>query len=183
MTNQGWGTPPVANAEAGAAETPEQFNARRDAEILSWRGLKQQLDFYKLEENKARLAVTATLFPTPKKGTQRYELGAGYKVKLVHGNNYKLGNKDLVDPVEGEAIPINKQVEALEDAIREVGNEGSFLADRLIKWKPELSESEYLALDPENETHMKVKALIDANLTITPATPQLTLEEPKAPKA
>ena len=187
MANEGWGNiaseaTAEATAEAGAAETQEQFIARRDAEILEWRGLKEQSSFYVNAEREARAKVTATLFPAARKGTQRYELGAGYKVKLVYGFNYKLGNKELVDPATNELTPINKQGKVVEDPIGEIGNEGPFLAERLIRWKPELVEKEYLALDPEIPAHVEVKALIDAILTITPATPTLELEEPKAAK-
>jgi hypothetical protein len=184
MTNQGWGVPPAeANVEAAPVETPEEFAARRDNAILTWRHDKQQLDFWKGNEAARRAEVTAICFPEAKKGTQRYPLGSGYALKLVYGYNYKLGNKEMVDPINpGEAIPVRKQVEMLEDAIAELGNEGPFLAQRLIKWTPELVEREYLALDSDNETHMKAKALIDAILTITPASPQLALEEPKASK-
>lgn len=182
MNNAGWGDyNPEVQAVAGAAETPEAFTARRDAEILGWREDKQQLDFWKEREAASRITVSATLFPTPRKGTQRYELGAGYKVKLIHGLNYTLGDKDMVDPLRpGETIPVNRQVEDLQEAIAQVGNEGAFLADRIIKWRPELSATEYEALDPENPNHMRIKELIDAILTIKPASPQLTLEEPKA---
>jgi len=181
MTTEGWGNVPAeVNAEVNAGESKEAFNARRDAELLEWRSLKEQAAFYTAQEKEARAKVTATLFPQATKGTQRYELGHGYKVKLVYGFTYTLGNKDLVDPATNEKIPVNKQVEELENAIAQLGNEGPFLADRLIKWKPELVEREYLALDKENPTHMEAKELIDAILTVKPASPQLTLEEPKA---
>lgn len=196
MTNQGWGNPapetpaaegwgniaPEATAEAAPAETPEEFAARRDNAILTWRNNRQQLDFWKTEEANIRADVTAICFPNARKGTQRYDLGAGYKLKLVYGFNYTLGNKEMVDPSTNELIPVNKQVEDLEEAISQLGNEGPFLAERLIRWKPELVEKEYLALDPEIPAHAEAKALIDAILIVKPASPQLTLEEPKPPK-
>lgn len=182
MTN-GWAAmQPEATVEAGAGETPAEFQARRDREILEWRGLKEQAAFYVEREREARAKVTGTLFPEARKGTQRYELGQGYKVKLVYGFTYTLGDKDLIDPATGNKVPVASQVEGIEDAIEELGNEGPFLVERLFRWKPELVEKEYLALDPENPTHVKVKALIDSILTVKPASPQLELEEPKAKK-
>lgn len=184
MNNTGWGDyKPEAAVEAAPAETPEEFAARRDKEILAWNADKQQLGFYKAQEAASRAAVATTLFPTPRKGTQHYELGHGYKVTLVHGLTYTLGNKDMPDPLNpGETIKVEKQVEDLQEAIANLGNEGPFLAERLIKWKPELSETEYKALDADNPTHMQAKALIDAILTTKPASPQLTFVEPKPAK-
>ncbi len=77
-------------------------------------------------------------------------------------------------------VPIESQVNGVIDAIEalEIGG-GSLLANRLIKWKPELVASEYEKLNPEFELDIKAKALIDSILTIKPASPQLTLEEPK----
>lgn len=127
-----------------------------------------------------RVKVTETLFPTPKKGTQRYALNGGYNVKLVHGWTYSLGIKDMPNPdVEGETIPINKQIEDLQQAISETGNEGPLLAERLIKWKPELLPSEYLKLNPDYPVEKQIKDMIDALLTVKPASPQLAFEEPK----
>lgn len=182
MNNAGWGDYQAeVKVEAASEETEEAFRARRDAAILGWREDKQQATFWKQRETASRATVSSILFPNPVKGTQRYDLGAGYKVKLVFGFNYTLGIKDMPNPLEpGETISIEKQAEDLQEAIRQVGNEGPFLADRLIKWKPELSATEYEALDPDNPNHMKIKALIDAIMTKKPASPQLELEEPKA---
>jgi hypothetical protein len=57
------------------------------------------------------------------------------------------------------------------------------IAERIVKWKPDLSVSEYETLAAsENETDIKAKTLIDAILTVKPASPQLTFEPPKAAK-
>jgi hypothetical protein len=183
MTNEGWaGYNAEANAEAAPTETPQAFAARRDNEIMEWRGLKEQATFYVEQERLARAKVASTLFPNAHKGTQRYELGAGYKVKLQYGFTYTLGDKDLVDPATNAKVPIASQVEGIEDAIAALGNEGPMLADRLIRWKPELVESEYLKLNPEFEIEKQVKALIDSILTVKPKSPVLELEEPKPAK-
>lgn len=147
--------------------------------IQSWREAKFALDQWKNIEAERRAAASQAYFANPTKGTNRVELGGGYKLKLVFGYNYTLGNKDMIDPATNEKVPIAKQVEALEDAIDALGNEGPFLRERLIRWKPELVESEYLKLNPEFPIEKEVKELIDAILTIKPASPQLTFEEPK----
>ena len=174
-----WPSPESGQVVAPQAETAEQYIARRDAEISQWLADKAALEAAKAAEAKSRAAVTATLFPTPTKGTQRYDLNAGYKVKLVHGLNYKLGDKDKIGD-DGQKIPVRKQVEALVERIAAVGNEGPLLADRLIKWTPELVPGEYEALDSDFEEQAKIRALVDEMLTVTAASPQLTFEEPKS---
>lgn len=169
-------------AVVGAVETAEQFAARRDALINNWLAEKQRSTAAVEAERGIRANLTTLLFPTPVKGTQRYALNAGYNIKLVHGMTYTLGDKDMIDPATNTKVPIETQVEAVLKEISDMGNEGPLLAERLVKWKPELSESEYLKLDITLETDRKIKDLIDSILTIKPSSPQLTFEEPKAKK-
>lgn len=187
MNTEGWpsighNNPPAeVSVEVGAApiETPEEFVARRDAEIQTWLDAKPALEQAKSFEAEARAIVTKTLFPSPKKGTQRYNLNGGYKVKLVYGLTYSLGDKDKVDD-EGKKVSIESQVRAIEEKICDLGAEAELLCERLIRWKPELSASEYEKLDADNPTQLAIRNLIDQILTVKPASPQLTFEEPKA---
>ena len=152
----------------------EDWNFKRDQLLSQWIAAKDQLAVIKETEMELRKQVQAMLFPNPVKGTQRYELGGGYKVKLVHKLNYKLGNKDLVDPDNGNKIPVNDQVEAVMNEIEKCGNEGAFLVDRLIKTSYDLSVSEYEKL--END---QIKKLIDSILITSDAAPTLELETPQ----
>lgn len=161
-------------------EEPEAFRLRRNAEIEHWLNSKPALENAKQIEMDWRNKVSATLFPNPVKGTQRYDLGGGFKVKLVHGLTYSLGNKEAVDD-EGKKIAVRTQVEDLEQRIIDkFGDVGDQLIKRLISWKPELSGSEYEKLDPDNVVELEVRNMIDEVLTIKPASPQLAFEEPKA---
>jgi len=183
MSAEGWGA--VASevvVEPVAAETPEQFVARRDAAIAAWRAAVEPKKQWENYEKDCRAGVVGLCFPVKVKGTQRVELPGGYKLKLVHSVTYSLGNKDLVDPVLQEKVPIEAQIKGVLEQIAALGNEGPMLADRLVKWKPELSATEYEALNPEFDLEAKAKALIDTIVNTKPASPQLTLEEPKAPK-
>lgn len=178
----GHNNPPLEIAvEVGTApiETPEAFVERRDKEIQTWLDAKPVLEQAKSAEAEARATVTKTLFPEPKKGTQRYNLNSGYKVKLVYGLTYTLGDKDKVDD-EGKKVSIESQVRAIEEKICDLGAEAELLCERLIRWKPELSASEYEKLDSDNATQLAIRNLIDGILTVKPASPQLTFEEPKA---
>ncbi len=210
MNNQGWGEQPAAighnsgeasgwpvtqtEAEAVApvqtfevkypgqpeTEDPEHFRIRRNAEIEHWLAAKPVLESAKQNEMDLRGKVSSTLFPSPKKGTQRYALGGGFNVKLVYGLTYTLGDKDKIDADSGMKIPIRKQIEDLEQSIIDKhGEAGLQLVKRLISWKPELSGSEYEKLDPDNPLEVEVRGMIDELLTIKPASPQLTFEEPK----
>lgn len=187
MNNEGWpsmghNNPPLEVAVETASapiETPEEFVARRDKEIQTWLDAKPVLETAKSAEAEARAIVTKTLFPEARKGTQRYNLNGGYKIKLVYGLTYTLGDKDKVDG-EGKKVSIESQVRAVEEKIAALGAEAELLLDRLIKWKPELSGSEYEKLDGDNPTQLAIRNLIDEVLTIKPASPQLSFEEPKA---
>lgn len=178
----GWPNQPEAEATVTPAPIEDEaaFIARRNHEIQCWLNQKESATAAADLERQYRDKVTTTLFPTPKKGTQRYQLSGGYAVKLVHVITYTLGDKDLVDEGSGMKVPIRKQVEAVLGKVAELGNEGPLLADRLVKWKPELDVKEYEALDPDNATHVEAKRLIDEILTTKPGAPQLAWEEPKA---
>ena len=185
MNSDGWpsmghNNPPAeVSVEAAPTETPEAFVARRDSEIQSWLDAKTVSTTAVEAEKEARGKLTATLFPTPKKGTQRYNLNGGYAIKLVYGVRYELGDKDKAD-AEGNKISIESQVRAVEETIANLGAEAELLLERLIKWKPELSGSEYEKLDTTNEVQAAIKRELDKLITVKPNSPQLTFEEPKA---
>lgn len=161
-------------------EEPEAFRMRRNAELQRWLDERQNLTNIKEVEMSARKCITSTLFPTPKKGTQRYDIGGGYKVKLVHGYTYSIGIKDKTDD-EGEAIPIEKQVRDAEQAVLDKhGKIGEQILKRLITWTPTLSGSAWEKLDKEDETEADVKAMLQSLVTTKDSSPQLEFEEPKA---
>jgi hypothetical protein len=151
----------------------------RDDLITKWLAEKRLLDAHKEQELISRKMVSDYLFPSPTKGTNRYKLNGGYAIKLVFGYNYRLGNEEAIDPKTNAKIPVAEQVNKLQDLIEALGERGAMISERIIKWTPALVDKEYLALDPENEVDKAIKFLIDQMLTITPATPQLTFEEPK----
>ena len=139
-----------------------ELTAAQNALLANWKLAKEQLEVAKEVEMELRKQVQSTFFLSPEKGTQRVDLPYGYKLKLVHKVNYTLGNNDLVN-------------KALDD-IATAGNEGTFIAERLVSWKPSLSVSEYNILDP------KYKVIIDKVLTTKDGAPTIEIEEPKAKK-
>lgn len=161
-------------------EEPEAFRLRRNAEIESWLNNKANAANAVQIERDSRAKVTATLFPQPKKGTQRYDIGGGFKIKLAHSITYVLGDKDKEDE-GGNKISIESQVQEIEKAITDAhGEVGAQMLKRLIKWKPELSGAEYEKLDVNNPAEAFAKAEIAKILTTKPGSPQLEFEEPKA---
>ena len=150
--------------------TPAQLaNARRDVLIIGWRDAKDAATKAVAAELAARNALME-LFPEPKEGVNTLELGNGYALKLTHKMNYTLSNSDK--PKDGNT-PL--ATDAALDAIEKLGNEGSFIAKRLVKWKPELSVTEYRLLLDDSP----IKKAIDKALKIAPATPSFELVAPK----
>jgi hypothetical protein len=139
----------------------------RDQLLAKWDEAKKVLDAAKTSEMEARKAVSDYCFPNASEGTNRIELNNGFALKCVAKLNWKI------------AAP-NDQVDKIEEEAAKLGNEGTFLIERIITWTPGFSKSEYKKLDPSLPTHAKVKALVDSVLDITPGAPTLTIEEPKA---
>lgn len=136
--------------------------AARDAKIMQWTEAAKKLAEAKEVELALRNEVIALNFEGHKEsGTENVELGNGYKLKAVFKLNYRLNNTDDA---------VDKALSKLEKA----GTEGAFIAERLVKWKPELSVTEYGKLDP------KFKKIIDEVITTSPGAPSLELVEPKS---
>lgn len=137
----------------------------RDELLTAWKEAKAALDRYKALESEHRKSVVETFSQDAKpghSGTENVDVGWGYKLKIVHGLTYKLDNANDGEKLDKVLDQIEKSMEG-----------GNIIAERLVKWKPELSVSEYKLLSPAN------KALIDSVLTITDATPTVTLVAPK----
>lgn len=172
----GW---PQSEIVAVTAEAEPTFTIEeRDALINTWLTEKTMAEAAVAAERETRAKVTSWLFPTPAKGTQRYPLNNGYAVKLVYGYTYTLGDKDKIDEA-GRKVPVYDQALDVIEAIENLGEKGKILADRLIKFKPELSGSEYEKLDVSDPIERQVRDLIDGILTVKPNSPQLTFETPK----
>lgn len=139
--------------------------ATRDAKILGWQDSVKALAAAKEAEATLRKEVLADCYgfnsEALREGTENIELGNGYKLKAVFKISYTLNNAE-----DG----VDKALSKLEKA----GPEGAFIAERLVRWKPELSVSEYKKLDA------KYKKFIDEVLVTKEATPSLELVAPKS---
>ena len=139
--------------------------ASRDAKILAWEQAVKALAAAKDAEAALRKEVLAEAFAFDpealREGTENFELGNGYKLKAVFKISRNLNNE-------------NEAVDKVLVKIEKTGPEGVFIAERLVKWKPELSLTEYKKL-PE-----KFKKLFDEVVISKEATPTLELVAPKS---
>mgnify|MGYP001613216432 CR=1 FL=1 len=143
-----------------------------DALLLLWQDKKNAIERAKVEEMDLRKYIVAREFPKPTEGTNRKSLGNDYQLKTVIKYNYKCDDNDKVE--EG----LNK--------LSLLGNEGSFIADRLVSWVPNFKVTEYRVLqeDAEKGNNFAKQALeiITTFMTITEAAPTLEIIAPKVKK-
>lgn len=178
MNNDGWNNPSW-NWSDGAVVNPinptpsNPWDAmNEDALLLLWNAKKAAIETAKAEEMELRKYIVKREFPKPQEGTQRKELGNGYELKAVVKYNYNLAD--------------NETVEKCLDHISALGNEGSFIADRLVSWKPNFLKTEYNDLlerkSKGDERAAKILDIVNDMLTITDGAPTLDIVEPKAKK-
>ena len=134
---------------------------------------KDKLSFWKETEMEYRKVCVAFLVPEKTEGMNTVELGNGYSAKVQIKYNYKLDSD-------------NDHVWAGLEKIEKLGNNGKFVAERLVSWTPNFLLSEYRQLqeDAEKDNLFAKEALkiIGEFLTITEAAPTLDIKEPKAKK-
>lgn len=133
--------------------------------LAAWERTANEAKELKALEMKLRNEVLKEFFDfdyDDRKGTTNYPLPNNHKLKAVFKLNYKLENKD------GETLTMMGELERA-GLVPE-------LVNRLVKWKPELSVSEYNKLSPEH------KEIVDNVLVTTPATPSIEIVAPKERK-
>lgn len=154
----------------GLAESP-------DGILQLWQKSQMTLALAKANEMEIRKTAVKVWVPKPTEGTNTVELSNGYKLKAVVSFNYNLD-------------PDNQKVEEALDKIAALGNEGPFIAERLVKWTPSFLLTEYRLLqdDAENKDSARhqfainVLKILQPVLNITDAAPSLKINEPKGKK-
>lgn len=148
------------------------FPVTNDGLLMLWQQTKDILAKAKEDEMEIRKTAVKIYVPTPTEGTNTVELGSGYELKAVVKFNYRLAENDIV--------------ESCLDRIAAIGNEGKFIADRLVSWTPNFLITEYRALQEEKEkgnpTAIQILNIVSEMLTITDAAPSLDIKEPKKKK-
>lgn len=175
MTNE-WGIPEKPSWLTEEIKHKLQFNGfpiDRDGLLLLHKQAKEKLDFWKAEEMELRKLTVQVFVPEKAEGTNTVELGNGYELKAKVKYNYKLDSD-------------NDKVWAGLERIEKIGNEGKFIADRLVSWTPNFLLTEYRQLQENSEKGSlfakEVLKEIESFLTITEAAPELEIKEPKAKK-
>lgn len=138
------------------SHTPEQI-----ALLKRWDTASTELAKFKALEAELRAEVVKTFSaPEIRKGTENFDLDAGFTLKIVKKQSYKLDGDKVNDVL---------------DSIEKIGGpEGKLIADRLVKFKPELSITEY------NQLPEKYSALVNSMVTISDASPTVEIVAPKA---
>lgn len=143
----------------------------QDQLLMKHVALKQALEQAKEAEMDLRKYIVNRAFPQKQEGTNTLELGNGYELKATVKFNYKLADNDIVEKTL--------------DAIAATGNQGSFIAERLVGWTPNFHLTEYRKLQEDAAISAEAKSileLVNVMLTITDAAPTLTVKEPKVKK-
>jgi hypothetical protein len=156
-------------------KVPEEYRytMSEDELLVAWDESKKLLEKYKIAEMELRKYIVSRAFPDKHEGTNTKELGNGYQLKAGVKFNYTLDND-------------NEKVELALMKIGSTGNRGSFIAERLVSWKPSLSLAEYRAIQDEatagSEMDKSILKEINSILTITEGAPTLEIKEPKGKK-
>lgn len=162
----------VTNPETGEIKnySEAEYLAERDRLLVDWQNKKAALEVAKEEEMAARkLAVMFMHDPSKSGTTENFELGGGYKATIKVPVRY-----GFVQNAEGKTD--KARIEKALSKIEKDGEAGELIAERLIKWTPELSLTEYKQL-PD-----KYRKIIDDVIVTSEGTPTLEIKEPKAKK-
>ena len=142
--------------------TAEEHLKYRDWLLAQWEDTKVALESAKNVEMEQRKKVVAFAFdPTKEKGTERIPLENGYELKAVKKLNYNVDQD---------------KVNAVLDKFEALDEQSKFVSERLIKWKADLSITEY------NSLTEKQKAVIDECITTSDGAPTLEIVPPKDKK-
>lgn len=153
-------------------QTPKSFDEMSQDELLVRHlALKEALTKIKDEEMTLRKYIVNRAFPEKHEGTNTVELGNGYQLKAAVKFNYTLADNDTVEKTL--------------DKIAKIGNQGNFIADRLVSWTPNFLITEYRNLveaAPASAEAQEILSIVGEMLTINEAAPELNIKEPKGKK-
>lgn len=144
----------------------------QDEVLMQWNTAQTTLSIAKEREMSWRKYVVKRAFPNKQEGTNTVELGNGYSLKAKVSFNYKLASNDIVEKTL--------------DAIAKIGNEGSFISERLVSWSPSFLLTEYRELQRQaesgNDTAQQILSLIGNMLIVDEAAPTVSIVAPKVKK-
>lgn len=157
----------------GPATPSNSLDSMNENDLLMlWADKKKAIEAAKEDEMELRKYIVSREFPQKQEGTNTKELGNGYQLKSAIKYNYNLADNNVVEDCLGK--------------IAALGNSGSFIADRLVSWKPNFLLTEYRQLVEDKDKGSKFAeqclSIVNEMLTITEAAPTLEIKEPKKGK-
>lgn len=133
------------------------WRAQRDLLLSQWRAKHELLQRIKAEEAALRKQlVDYAANPNVSEGTESQDLETGEKLKIRKTLLYCFTDKTAAKDLEA--------------AFKNTDAKGEFLAERLIRWSPEVVVGEYRKL-PE-----QYKAIADVYITSKPGMPEVKVE-------
>jgi hypothetical protein len=141
-----------------------------DQLLLKWDEIKKSIETAKAQEMDLRKYIVNRAFPKKEEGMNTKPLGKGYELKAGVKFNYNLADNDTVESCLARVAAL--------------GNQGPFIANRLVSWTPNFLLKEYRILGEDAEKGDKfaqeVLKAITPMLTISEAAPSLEIKEPKS---
>lgn len=143
-----------------------------DQLLMAWDDIKKAITVAAAQEMELRKYIVNRSFPKKEEGMNTKPLGNGYELKANVKLNYNLADNDTVENCLAK--------------VASLGNNGPFIADRLVSWSPNFKLTEYRVLQDDAEKGEKfaqeVLKAIEPMLTISEAAPELKIKEPKSKK-
>ncbi len=130
--------------------------------LWQWSEIAKQLKELRDLESKLRKQVIEDFFGETagiREGTEKHKLPEDWQLIARFSATYSLDKPGLVAAALTE--------------LEQSGEDGKFVAERLVSWKPQLSVAEYRKLSAAHD------AIISKVLTIKEASTQLELKPPK----
>lgn len=147
------------------------YVAERDKTLMAWETSKKEVEAAKEKEMQLRKKAVALMHDPSRTGsTENVDLGGGWKATFKVPVKYS-----FVKNVDGKTD--KAKIERALSKIEKDGEAGELVAERLVKWTPELSLTEYKQLP---EKYLKI--INEVLETSTDGAPTLEIKEPKAKK-
>lgn len=182
VTNQANAIWPEGKASAQLWPTEDTFKnptpsspwdaMNEDQLLMEWDKVKKSIEIAKANEMDLRKYIVNRAFPKKEEGMNTKPLGNGYELKAGVKFNYNLADNDTVENCLAK--------------VASLGNQGPFIADRLVSWSPHFKLTEYRQLGEDaakgDKFAIEVLKAIEPMLTITDGAPTLDIKEPKSKK-
>lgn len=138
--------------------------------LIAWLDAKKKLDEAKAAEATLRDALMANYHDAAiEAGTENVPVNGG-NLKIINALDYKFIDPEHMTPRDPQKDLRSAASKMLNELVNFIGEGGGFIADRLVKWVPEISVSEYKKLTPEQ------RKIVDTVLETKPKSPQVSWE-------